>query len=268
MPSERQSEGAVQSPTPSRIGAEDGRVSTRYVPVAELTRWTFENDVIRRWTEGWLSGRVLNACAGKCVLNHDGERVRNDINEERNAELHVDVAELAAEFPPESFDTIVYDPPWSHYQSNLRYDGHHVHKDGTDIDTRSLPFDLDGEKEQIGHARLAKEGFDYLLKPGGVVLQLTFHGTNMPGRMGYDREERVVFDPIGEAKSVIGSVDRKVQRQLRADGGEPRTSGDEHPRTEWRERECPHCHEWHEVSVVVSPGWERVVYCPRTGVAG
>jgi hypothetical protein len=47
------------------------------------------------------------------------------------------------------------------------------------------------------------------------------------------------------------------------------TSGiDRSPQTEFRERECPHCHERHEVQVVTEPGHERVVYCPRTGVAG
>lgn len=40
------------------------------------------------------------------------------------------------------------------------------------------------------------------------------------------------------------------------------------PQTKKTERSCPHCREYHEVSVVVEPGWERIVYCPRTGCMG
>ena len=43
---------------------------------------------------------------------------------------------------------------------------------------------------------------------------------------------------------------------------------DDDPETEMQTRECPHCYEHHEVQVVVEPGWERIVYCPRAGVAG
>jgi hypothetical protein len=61
---------------------------------------------------------------------------------------------------------------------------------------------------------LAKEAFDYLLKPSGTYIELTFHGTAMSSRLGYQRSERAVFDPIGEAKAVIGSVDFKVRQTL------------------------------------------------------
>lgn len=42
-------------------------------------------------------------------------------------------------------------------------------------------------------------------------------------------------------------------------------SGTEQPRTEKRVRDCPHCPDRHEVEVVTEPGWERMVYCSRTG---
>lgn len=208
----------TQRPYPS----EDADVTTRFIPVPRWTKWTFESPVVRNWAESHLDGRVLNACAGKTRLAHDGDIVRNDLDSEIEADTHLDVAELAAHYPAESFDTIVFDPPWSTYQSNLRYDGRHVTKtaDGyeTRIDMDSLPFSIEGgrEKQQLGHARLAKEGFAHLLKPGGKVIELTFHGTCMPSRLGFKRRERVIFDPLGEGKSVIGSVDQKVQTRLNA----------------------------------------------------
>lgn len=189
-------------------------METAYHTVNVLTRWTFESTPIREWVEDRLEGRVLNACAGQSRLDHEGEVVRNDLDPEITADLHCDVAELPVHLESGSFDRIVYDPPWSHYQSNLRYDGRHVRKGGVTVDLDSLPFSVPRDKQQIGHARLAKDGFDYLLKDGGKVIQLTLHGTCMPQRLGYEREERVMFDPIGEAKTVIGSVDRKAQSTL------------------------------------------------------
>jgi hypothetical protein len=163
-----------------------------------------------------MEGRVLNACAGKTELPHDDEVIRNDKDESISADLHVDAAELSAHYPANHFNTIIFDPPWSVYQSNLRYEGRHVGREGVDIDLSELPVKIRGgrDKEQLGHARLAKEGFDYLLKPDGKVLELTFHGTCMPRRLGYERVERVIFDPVGEGKSVIGSVDQKQQTKL------------------------------------------------------
>ena len=196
---------------------------TEYHSVQPFSKWTFEDQTIKDWCESHFEpgDRVLNACAGKTRLTppSGGEIVRNDVNTDRNADLHVDVAELAAHLDQASFDVIVFDPPWSLYQSNLRYNGNHVRKNnggGTRIDLSTLPFETpdSDSKTQLGHARLAKENFHYLLKPQGKVVQLTFHGTTMPARLEYQQENRVIFDPVGEAKSVIGSMDRKTDASV------------------------------------------------------
>jgi hypothetical protein len=189
-------------------------ISTDFVQTAPHGRWTFETTPIREWVESKLSGRVLNACAGKCRLTHTDAIIRNDKDTARHAEYHLDVAKLPTVLDPESFETIVFDPPWSLYQANLRYDGRHVHKENTEICATDLPQTVHRDKSQVGHARLAKDGFDYLLADGGVVIQLAYTGTCMPSRLQYEQSERVMFDPVGEAKTLIGSVDRKVQTKL------------------------------------------------------
>lgn len=203
-------------PSPKRHRRDD--IVTGFQTVQRFSKWTFEDSTIREWVESvFQSGdRILNATAGKTKLKPpmNGEIVRNDLNPDRDADLHVDVGELAAHLEEDSFDVVIFDPPWSIYQSNLRYEGRHVTKDssGTStIDLSELPFETpSGEsKSQLGHARLAKENFDHLLKPGGIFIQLTFHGTAMPSRLDYERLERIVFDPIGEGKAVIGSIDLK-----------------------------------------------------------
>jgi hypothetical protein len=205
-------------------GAQD--VDTHFIPVSPFSKWTFEDESIRGWVENSFNEgeTILNACAGKTklVAPPGGEILRNDINPNRDADFHVDVAELAAlnELEEKSIDRIIFDPPWSLYQSNLRYQGEHVHqvsKEGThNIDLAELPFDTPGpdEKTQIGHAAIAKRGFNYLLKSGGEVLELTFHGTSMPNSLGYERQERVIFDPVGEARAVIGSRDKKTRQEI------------------------------------------------------
>jgi hypothetical protein len=189
-------------------------VKTNYIQTAEHKAWTFEDTQIRKWVLENISGRVLNACCGKSKLPHDNDILRNDLDENIDADTHVDVAELPTCYERESFDTILFDPPWTMYQANMRYDGRHVTKGDIEIDASELPQVIGREKSQVGHARLAKDGFDYLLKPGGKVIQLAYSGTCMPSRLQYKRVERTMFDPLGEGKTLIGSVDVKQQTSL------------------------------------------------------
>jgi len=153
-------------------------------------RWTFQSDKIRRWVERQLGGRVLNACAGKTTLDHDGEVVRNDIDEQRDADLHVDVTEIADHFESGSFDTIVFDPPFSEYQANKHYDG-----------------------KTVGKVALAKRQFDELLMVGGTVIQFGYTTTNMPIALGYERESVAVFNTLGQMNDYLASVDRSVDTE-------------------------------------------------------
>ena len=189
-------------------------MKTDYIQTQEHKRWTFDDNKIRKWVLEHMKGRVLNACCGQNELPHDSEVIRNDLDPTIDAHFHVDVTQLAAEFEPQSFDTILFDPPWTMYQANMRYDGRHVTKNDIEIDASELPQTIKRDKKQVGHARLAKDGFDYLLKPGGCVIQLSYSGTCMPSRLQYKRLERVMFDPLGEGKTLIGAVDGKTQTTL------------------------------------------------------
>jgi len=147
-------------------------------------RWTFESAKIRRWVEQHLQGRVLNACAGKTFLTHDHEIVRNDIDEQRDADLHVDVCEIADHVDADSFDTVVYDPPFSQYQATRSYDGRDVGDDG-----------------------VAKQQFDTVLRTGGRVIQLGYSTTCMPMQLGYPRKAVAVFNTLGRMNDYLGVVD-------------------------------------------------------------
>ena len=154
-------------------------------------RWTFQSTKIRRWVEARLSGRVLNACAGKTRLAHDGEIVRNDLDADRDADLHVDVCEIADHFEAATFDTIVYDPPFSENQANESYELE------------------DGEAVVAGRDAVAKRQFDELLAPGGRVIQFGFSTTCMPAALDYDRREVAVWNTLGRCNDYLSVVDKK-----------------------------------------------------------
>lgn len=155
-------------------------------------RWTFQSTKIRKWVEVRLQGRVLNACAGKTKLAHDGEIIRNDLDEEREADLHVDVCEITDELEEASIDTIVYDPPFSENQANESYELE------------------DGQAVVAGRDAVAKREFDELLAPGGRVIQFGFTTTCMPRSVGdYERKEVAVWNTLGRCNDYLSVVDEK-----------------------------------------------------------
>jgi hypothetical protein len=150
-------------------------------------RWTFEYAPAREFAEQWCSGRVLNACAGKNELDHGGEVVRNDLNPDRDADLHVDVAEIGDHFAPGSFDTVVFDPPFDDLQAADKYD--------------SLRADS---------VLAAFEQFATLVRAGGVVVTFGWNSWGMRSHSVFDREETVLFQRGPVKRDVIGTVDRRT----------------------------------------------------------
>lgn len=69
--------------------------------------------------------------------------------------------------------------------------------------------DPDESKDQLGHTRLAKLGFDSLLKPGGHVIQFCYTGSVMATALGYNRCDRTAVDPTGTYRTLIAGVDTK-----------------------------------------------------------
>jgi hypothetical protein len=162
-----------------------------------LSRWTFQYTPARTFVEEHLAGRVLNACAGKTTLNHDGEVHRNDLNPERDAETHHDVAEVADHFEPQSFDTVVFDPPFDEKQAETKYDGLHA------MDVYA-----------------ALEGFEELVRPGGRVICFGWNSWGMRSFSAFERVETVLFQRGPIHRDVICTVDERTSHSLASDGGQ------------------------------------------------
>jgi len=152
-----------------------------------LSPWTFEVPQIRRLVESWLAGEVLNACAGKTRLSHDGPIVRNDLDPDRDVDTHYDVCTLDEQFAHGRFDTVVFDPPYTAEMADRHYDGHH-----------------------IGRTWEPRGAIANVTAPGGHVL--TF-GYNSDGLEGWDGWERMatyyIRTPNWSGNDIVLAVDRK-----------------------------------------------------------
>lgn len=165
---------------------------------ANSEKWTFQCGTVRTWVEERLEGRVLNACAGETKLRHSGKTVRNDVNKDRPADYHTDLRELPAILEPNSFDTVVYDPPWSVFQVNDKYEGR-----GQDTIKQST---------QMARA------IDELLSPAGKILSFGYTLDMIPSSMNYKIAEVAVFTIPGPGKDFFGVVHRRENHTLSVSG--------------------------------------------------
>lgn len=168
-----------------RVGGRERDGSPTYIGP-----WTFKTRMVREVVEGWLLGRVLNACAGKTKLSHNGEIVRNDLNPERDADYHVDVCEATKHFDAHSFDTVVFDPPFDQAQADEHYESMHA--------------------RQLAPAR--KE-LSHLVRPGGVFLELGWNMHSPSSFDGWTREQLHIYNRGPTLQPVFLTVDRRKTRQ-------------------------------------------------------
>jgi hypothetical protein len=156
-----------------------------------LSRWTFEYTPARDILREEMHGRTLNACAGKTKLEHDAEIVRNDLNPERDAAYHHDVTAIAEYFEPQSFDTIIFDPPFDEKQAETKYDGMHA-------------MDVYAALEQ----------FNELVRPGGAVITFGWNSWGMRSFPAFERSRTTLLQRGPIHRDVIVTVDRRTAAQI------------------------------------------------------
>ncbi len=142
---------------------------------------TFQNRKLRTWVKSHLpAGPVLDACAGKTVLDHP-DLHRNDIDAP-SADTQLDVADLSA-LPQSHFDSVIYDAPYSPRQADKKYDS---------------PYP--------GYHSAIKAELARVLAPGGRVIQLGYTGVGMPAQT-FDRTATAIFNVFGRGTDIFGVVD-------------------------------------------------------------
>jgi hypothetical protein len=164
-----------------------------------IGKWTFATKMVRDIVLDHVHGRVLNACAGQTELEKRGcTFVRNDLNEDIDADYHYDVRDLDEHLEPESFDSVILDPPFDPGRAEKLYEGWH----GQDYSD-------------------ARDAVAELVRPGGTVVELGWNSWSLGDKDGWERQEWHMFRQASFKGDVHLVVDRRVnQRTLISDGGE------------------------------------------------
>jgi len=155
-------------------------------------KWTFKPPKVRRWVERHLEGRVLNLFAGKTKLRHSGEIIRNDIDPEIEADYHFDAIEVDKYFPPNSFDTVIIDPPYTYRKSKEKYRG----------------------RWYEGKLKIVKDKVARLIKPGGICITFGYDTTGMGRSRGFRKERILIINHGGDHRDTLAVIERKVYCDL------------------------------------------------------
>lgn len=154
-------------------------------------KWTFKPKKIRTFLERELEGKVLNLFAGETKLRHRDEIVRNDINENIEADYHFDALKIDEEFDKETFDTVILDPPYNVRKAREKYDGTYQ-----------------------GKFRAIKEKVSKLVRVSGKVLTFGYDSTGMSGSRGFKKVKIYLINHKGDHNDTICLVERRIQTSL------------------------------------------------------
>ena len=155
-------------------------------------KWTFGTRMVREVVLDHVHGRVLNACAGETKLEKRGcTFVRNDLNDEVDADTHVDVREISDHFENESFDAAILDPPFDPGRAAKLYEGMHAN----------------------GY-RSARVEVAELLRPGGTLVELGWNSYGLGDADGWNRQAWYIYPQSSFKADIHLTVDRKINQQI------------------------------------------------------
>jgi len=155
-----------------------------------IGKWTFSTKMVRDVVLDSCSGRVLNACAGETHLKKRGcEFVRNDINDDIDADSHVDVRSIDEAYEAESFDAVILDPPFDPGRAEKLYEGMHA----------------------SGYSD-ARTAVTELVRPGGVVIELGWNSWSLADKDGWERVEHHLYRQSSFKADIHLTVDRRINQ--------------------------------------------------------
>lgn len=165
-----------------------------------IGKWTFSTKMVRDIALDHVHGRVLNACAGKTELEKRGcTFVRNDLNEDIDADYHYDVRGLDDHLESETFDSVILDPPFDPGRAEKLYEGWH------------------GQEYADARDAVAE-----LVRPGGTVVELGWNSWSLGDKDSWERQEWHIFRQASFKGDVHLVVDRRVNQRKLVSGGDRR----------------------------------------------
>lgn len=148
-------------------------------------RYTFEQPKLKEWVERHCQGRTLNLFAGTTRLNINEFRV--DLDPTVNPDYCGDAFEFVRTCRPNSFDTVLLDPPYNLRKAREKYGGRY-----------------------IGLFTKIKDILPRIIRPNGMVIILGYDTVGMSRSRGFEKTAVCVICHNGDHNDTLCVVERKL----------------------------------------------------------
>ena len=150
-------------------------------------KYTFEQPKLKKWTEKYCKGKVLNLFAGKTRLNCN--EIRVDLSDEFNPDYCMEAFDfvLCCKEKGVKFDTIILDPPYSLRKSMEKYNG-----------------------RICSTFNKIKNELSFILNKNGRIITYGYHSIVMGKKRGFKQECILVVGHGGSHHDTICVVEKYV----------------------------------------------------------
>lgn len=128
-------------------------------------RWTFKMKKLRKFLTKFIyelprNSKILIPFAGQYRFDEfifeNYNFIYNDLNPDIKADHNIEAYKLKDIFSEHYFDMIIADPPYTHYQGNVKYEGF-----------------------QLQEITRWRKTANYLLRPGGIYIELGYNSQGL-----------------------------------------------------------------------------------------
>lgn len=158
---------------------------------ANCYRYTFQDPTVRKEVEARAVGRTLNLFKGPTDLDIY-DLVTVDVNPDMKPDYLMTAEDYLVQCyeAVQTFDTIIWDPPWDERKSKEMYEGHY-----------------------IGKFQKLKNLAVLCLNSGGRIISMGWQATYFGRVRGMEILDLIVFDPKGEQRPFMMSTEVMVKRK-------------------------------------------------------
>ena len=157
---------------------------------------TFTIKPIRKLIEKYYDERLmtLNPFAYKSKYG-----VTNDINPELDTDFHLDANEFLEQYPENSIDLVLYDPPYTTYQLKEHYNNY--------PESKALYYTT-----KTNYWTKQKETISRIVKGGGYVICFGYDSNGIGKTRGFELIEILLVAHGGGHHDTIVTVERKINQ--------------------------------------------------------
>lgn len=153
-------------------------------------KYTFKMRSVEKLLDELMTGVWADPFSGR----YSTAQLRNDADETKPAEYHMDGLAFLQQLPDASVDGVLFDPPYSVAQALRKY--------------RAKWNGTAGRSEY--HAR-CKDEIARVVKPGGLAICFGWDSTGLGKRRGFELEEVLLIAHGGCHNDTILTVERKKE---------------------------------------------------------